>query len=724
MKKLFLVYILILTLSLILTGCDNGSASDSVSSSNLVKVSLTVDGDNSGSSQKTISVADGIAWNNLTYQYKAEALWTSSNIHGATIGWTTITYSNADTSLGYFTPGQWKFSVRILDGSNVIYEGSSTTYVGTTTANVIVLVSKQFENAATGQVHISVTAPTIRGENLIVSFSPDDESQGPFVADAISENGITTFECSVNGLAAGEYTFLLNYLSGSSGAAVAVNLHPGERVEISGHLDNGIWQVGYLTLKLHTINVNASCTVNTNVSSAAIGDRISFCINPLEGTILSEPISVTYGDGQTVNYTLTHGIYTFTMPDADVTINALYEGISQDINIAYLKAAVKMLYDYNPSAEKFGRVADPLANPHLKHYGVKNVTLWYDSVEKKICWHSNSDTVKLQPGSMACFFKDFATLKNIDLKGFDTSEVTSTAHMFDGCLKLQTVDLTDFDTSSVTDMSYMFYKAGYSDIPWSKKVNQQIVKVDNDHYLSITGMDGFVTENVTDMSYMFSLCSAQTLEVSSFDASHVTNFSHMFAGEWKDSYSNFKPIKVTSLALSGWNVGGNVANNAEIDMSNMFDMCNMIRTISLTDDPSSDTAGWKFARVINMKEMFNRCESATSIVFPKHTILTNVTTMLSIFCRDQQIPLTGSGSFTDIFSRWDISGNNIIEFTASPTGYGNGDSPNRLMQDTAVLKNLSSTRFNTYTSNIKVEIGSGDGSLTIDQQRLKKVVTQ
>ena len=736
MKRLFLVYILVLTLSLILVGCDNGSASDSVSSSNLVKVSLTVDGDNSGSSQKTISVADGIAWNNLTYQYKAEALWTSSNIHGATIGWTTITYSNADTSLGYFTPGQWKFSVRILDGSNVIYEGSSTTYVGTTTANVIVLVSKQFENAATGQVHISVTAPTIRGENLIVSFSPDDESQGPFVADATSENGITTFECSVNGLAAGEYTFLLNYLSGSSGAAVAVNLHPGERVEISGHLDNGIWQVGYLTLKLHTITINASCNINTNVSSAAIGDKVSFCINPLEGTILSEPVSVTYGDNQTIiPEESTGGLYTFTMPDADVTINAIYEGISQNINIAYLKAAVKMLYDYNPAAEKFGRVADPLANPQLKHYGIKNVTLWYNSGEKKICWHSNSDIVKLQSGSMACFFKDFATLKNIDLTGFDTSDVTSMAHIFDGCLKLQSVDLTGCDTSSVKDMSYMFSKAGYNNI--GNKTNNKWKHVTHTNPLVITGLNTinsetekpyFNTENVENMSHMFYACSMDTVNVSTFDVGKVRDFSYMFSGECDSGWKDFCYNKFPSLAVSGWKVGKFVPDTENgqpvyINMAHMFDMCNELEGLSLTSNANDEAAGWDFSKVNNMEGMFNRCEAATYIVFPKHTVLTNVTTMLSVFCRNRYFPMgsgNGDGGFTDIFSRWDLRANNIIEFKASIPN-NNGDSPNRLVQnDTEAFK--TQRTFTTY-GGLQFKIG-GNSLASVTDQRLEKVVTQ
>ena len=308
------------------------------------------------------------------------------------------------------------------------------------------------------------------------------------------------------------------------------------------------------------------------------------------------------------------------------------------------------------------------------------------------------------------------------------------SHMFDSCLILQSVDLSNIDTSNVKDMSYMFYKAGYNDIPDTKSQGgkKQLIKKLNDHYLSITGMAGFNTENVKNMAYMFSGCSAQDLDVHSFDASRVTNFSHMFAGVTDPpSYSFYRPTKFISLALENWDVGKNVLENERIDMSNMFDICNMIEEISFTNnpDPEQETKAWKFDKVINMKEMFNRCESANKIIFPKHTDLTNVTSLCEIFNRDQEIPLTGSGSFTDIFSRWDISGNNYpssgggIEFTETPHDRDSkGESANRLMQDTDALTHLTSEEFNTYTHNIKVEIGSTNGNLAVEKQRLKKKI--
>ena len=149
----------------------------------------------------------------------------------------------------------------------------------------------------------------------------------------------------------------------------------------------------------------------------------------------------------------------------------------------------------------------------------------------------------------------------------------------------------------------------------------------------------------------------------------------------------------------------------------------MIETITLTNNPASTDAGWKFDKVINMKEMFNRCESATSIIFPKYTNLNKVTNMVSLFCHNLLIPVTGSGSFTDIFSRWDISTNNEIEFIANPGGGYGDDTPNRVVQgNSAQLKKLKSNEFSTYTTNVKVEIGSKNGNFSLEQQRLKRTI--
>ena len=297
--------------------------------------------------------------------------------------------------------------------------------------------------------------------------------------------------------------------------------------------------------------------------------------------------------------------------------------------------------------------------------------------------------------------------------------------MFDGCVKLKTVNLTGIVTSAVTDMSYMFYKAGYSYIPMQHKNGTLLDKIPNtdDQYLSITGMNGFNTGEVTNMEYMFSLCSAQTLDVSSFNAVKVTNFSHMFAGESKNNYNDFWPTKFASLNVANWSVGGSVGANT-INMSNMFDISYKLTSLSFTS--------WNFSRVTTMYEMFNRCESATHIYFPEHTDLTNVTTLKGIFNHTAVMVATlEEGSFENIFQRWDIRSNDYtqglggkIDFREVPHDAVSDTSANHIIaKDTASLKPaalvVKSYGASGPGTGPEVKVGGGGADVATEQRLIK-----
>ncbi len=775
MRNKFCIYILLLTLLIALTGCDNGSSDSAVSSNSLVKVCLTVDSDSSAD-QKIVSVTDGINWAGLTYEYKAEAQWTSSNIQGET-SWTSLNNYSSGMSLGYFSPGQWKFSVRIKNGSTIIYEGSSITYISPGNVNVTVLVSKMVEDAAAGSVHISVTAPTVAGENLGISYTLGNTTIGPVNADATSTNGITTFEKTISDLAKGEYTFFLSYLNGNSGATVAVNLHSGERAEITGTLDNGVWQIGYIIVKVYEVTINKSGdgNVRLDTATAAAGERVSFSVEPFKGAALDGAITVTWGNNNTI-YPVNDGeFYTFIMPASDVNLNVAFTGSNTGVSILNFKIILKLLLGKaNGGALIFGR-SNSSPGSGVSFYELNDVILWYDTNAHKICWNSDNNTLKFKPGSLEGLFRDCSTLTTISLEGLDTSSATSMAgmfkncsalttvdmggvdtsavtsmagmfqnctsilsvdlsdldtsavqsmaYLFDNCVKLQSADLTGFDTSDVQDMSYMFNYAGYKYVKKSDKWN---TTDNNDNYLTIAGIDGFNTENVTNMSHMFYTCSAKAFgnnNLSNFNPKKCTDFSYMFSGECSADWNNFWYAKYTTLNVAGWEVGKAVAADAQINMAHMFDMCNRLTSIAMTNYPNDSTKGWDFSKVIDMASMFNRCESATSILFPKHTDLSSVTTLCGIFNRNRYFPLgsgNGDGGFTDIFSRWDISGNTAIDFVASPAGYKTDETPNRLIQNDTVALNANLSQFDSYTANIKISIG-GSG-LSITQQRLKKVV--
>lgn len=104
---------------------------------------------------------------------------------------------------------------------------------------------------------------------------------------------------------------------------------------------------------------------------------------------------------------------------------------------------------------------------------------------------------------MSYMFAGCKSLTSLDIRGFNTSAVTSMRGMFNN-LTVTNLDVSGFDTSSVTDMRYMF-----NNLP------------------GLTNLDvsGFDTSSVTDMSGMFCCGSLTSLDISQFDTSKVTSIS-------------------------------------------------------------------------------------------------------------------------------------------------------------------------------------------------------
>lgn len=122
-------------------------------------------------------------------------------------------------------------------------------------------------------------------------------------------------------------------------------------------------------------------------------------------------------------------------------------------------------------------------------------------------------TIKLPAQHVSCgtsaekMFYCCRALNEIDLSGFETSQVTNMRCMFQES-GLKTLDLTSFDTAKVTDMSHMFSDCGS---------------------LESVDVSSFDTSSVQSMKYMFANCpSVKTLDLSSFDTRNVGDFSYMF----------------------------------------------------------------------------------------------------------------------------------------------------------------------------------------------------
>ena len=55
-------------------------------------------------------------------------------------------------------------------------------------------------------------------------------------------------------------------------------------------------------------------------------------------------------------------------------------------------------------------------------------------------------------------FNDCSSLKKLNLKNFNTNNVTDMSYMFSHCSSLEELNLTNFNTNNVTDMYRMFYE--------------------------------------------------------------------------------------------------------------------------------------------------------------------------------------------------------------------------------------------------------------------------
>ena len=110
--------------------------------------------------------------------------------------------------------------------------------------------------------------------------------------------------------------------------------------------------------------------------------------------------------------------------------------------------------------------------------------------------------------SLDYFFWYEVKIKLIDLSHFDSSLVTDTGNMFEGCSSLEEINFNNFNTSKVTNMEAMF-----------------------DYCSNLKSLDlsNFDTSNVNNMKGMFQSCeSLEYLDISNFDTSKVQNFGWMF----------------------------------------------------------------------------------------------------------------------------------------------------------------------------------------------------
>lgn len=112
-------------------------------------------------------------------------------------------------------------------------------------------------------------------------------------------------------------------------------------------------------------------------------------------------------------------------------------------------------------------------------------------------------------------FKNCKVLRDIDVSGWDVSEVTSMDYAFDQCQKLQALDVSNWNVGKVSDMRGVFRQCQNVPVLDLSKWKTTSVKRMKELFrgvFKVTELDlsGFDTSDVTDMSMMFYQCFALT----------------------------------------------------------------------------------------------------------------------------------------------------------------------------------------------------------------------
>ena len=173
-------------------------------------------------------------------------------------------------------------------------------------------------------------------------------------------------------------------------------------------------------------------------------------------------------------------------------------------------------------------------------------------------------------------FCDLDNLTDIDLKGFDTSNMIDMTNMFSGCRSLKTLDMSGLDTSNVERMGGMF-----GDCVSLTSVN----------------MKNLNTKKVVSLRHMFYGCeSLTTLDLGSFNTSKVVSMAGMF-----DECKN-----LTNIDLSGFNT-----SKVE-EMFTMFRNCKKIKYL--------DLGSFDMSKVTNSKDMLVGCTALEILITPRNKV--------------------------------------------------------------------------------------------------------
>lgn len=209
-------------------------------------------------------------------------------------------------------------------------------------------------------------------------------------------------------------------------------------------------------------------------------------------------------------------------------------------------------------------------------------------------WNTHKDNFMENVTKTQKMFRGCSSLNKLTLpRKVKTEKLESMFDMFDGCSSLTALDLSAWNLNNVINMESLFKNcSGLTSVALPKVTSKKIQYMQRmfSGCSSLTSIDlsGWNVENVTEMGDLFYGCSnLKALDLSGWTPKSLTKIDRMF----------LNCTSLESINLSGWNL----ENMTEIQY--MFSGCTSLKTVDLSN--------WKTPKLSVLGRLINGCGSLT-----------------------------------------------------------------------------------------------------------------
>ncbi|KZM77023.1 BspA family leucine-rich repeat surface protein [Cellulosimicrobium sp. I38E] len=253
--------------------------------------------------------------------------------------------------------------------------------------------------------------------------------------------------------------------------------------------------------------------------------------------------------------------------------------------------------------------------------------------------------------------------QSFELTGWDSSRVTTMAHMFDGATNYKQYQPT-WDTSNVTDMSFMFANTRSFRGPISFSSTARVSTMEG-MFQNATAYEGaswsegaFIqfwdVSSVTSMAHMFDGATAFNRRLENWDTSSVTDMSAMFRGatSFNQDLSRWDTSSVTDM--SAMFQGATALNQNLNTVGRRWDVSKVTTMAHMFDGARTfhgDITAWDTSSVTDMSSMFEGAVNFNGNL-GSWSRTGSVTTMSRMFMNadafNQDLVSWDTGSVTDL----------------------------------------------------------------------------